>query len=59
MSSDTKKRVICHTIGTAMMATGLALMAYSVYEAIDNEKQQRDRFQQMESNIERQNSVGN
>lgn len=59
MNPDTKKRVVCNTIGTAMMATGLALMAYSVYEAIDNEKQQRDRFQQMESNIERQNSVGN
>ena len=58
MNPDTKKRIVCNTIGTAMMATGLALMAYSIYEAIENENQQRDRFQQMESNINSQNSLG-
>ena len=58
MNFDIKKRVIRHTIGTAMMVTGLGLMAYSVCEAIDNEKQQRDRFQQIESHVERQNSAG-
>ena len=31
-NQDTKKRVIRHTVGTAMMIAGITFMAYSVYE---------------------------
>jgi cbb3-type cytochrome oxidase subunit 1 len=53
MNLDNKQ--IYRGIGTALMAAGVALMGYSVYEAIEEERQSRERFEQIENRKE-QNS---